>query len=292
MKQDKEEKEQAPAEASEEELAEVVEPEALELKEEEVVPEVTKLTEALEEWKPKTLLGKRVRSGEITSIDEVLASPHKLLEPEIVDMLLPNLEVELLLIGQAKGKFGGGQRRIFKQTQKKTAEGNVPSFATMAAVGNKDGYVGLGMASSKETVPARNNAIRLAKLNIIKVLRGCGSWECGCGTPHSIPFKVTGKCGSVEITLIPAPKGTGLCVERECQKLLRLAGIRDVWSQTKGQTKTKTNLIKACFDALSKLLECKIPEKTRATLSIVEGATQRVEQNTSDVENDRKKASS
>ncbi len=225
--------------------------------------------EQLEAWKPKSLLGKKVRAGEITDIGEIISNGLKVLEAEIVDTLLPNLENELVLIGQAKGKFGGGQRRIFKQTQKKTAEGNVPTFTTMAVVGNRDGYVGLGYASSKETVPARNKALRKAKLNLIKISRSCGSWECGCGKPHSIPMRVTGKCGSVKIVLMPAPKGTGLCIEKECAKMLALAGIKDVWSKTYGHTKTKSNLLKACFDALSQLIEFKLPDSKKG--EIVEG---------------------
>ncbi len=224
----------------------------------------------LDSWKPRTELGRAVRSGDVTNMSEALSFGKKVLEPEIVDLLLPNIESDLMLIGQAKGKFGGGQRRIFKQTQKKTAEGNVPSFTTLAVVGNKDGYVGLGMAGSKETVPARDKAIRNAKLRLIKIRRSCGSWACGCGTYHSIPFRVTGKCGSVRITLLPAPKGTGLCVEKECQKLLKLAGIKDVWSQTFGSTKTKSNLVTACFEALKQLMEIKLPAKTE--LKIIDGA--------------------
>ena len=63
-----------------------------------------------------------------------------------------------MLIGQARGKFGGGQRRIFKQTQKKTREGNKPHFTTTAVTGNKDGYIGMGAGKAKETVPARELA--------------------------------------------------------------------------------------------------------------------------------------
>jgi small subunit ribosomal protein S5 len=244
----------------------------------EIKPELTRqqqaTLDALGAWKPKTALGKAVKAGEITDIDEIISKGKKLLEPEIVDTLLPNLENELALIGQAKGKFGGGQRRIFKQTQKKTAEGNVPTFTTMAIVGNKDGFVGLGLANSKETVPARNKAIRQAKLNLIKISRSCGSWECGCGNPHSIPLKVSGKCGSVRIVIMPAPKGTGLCIEKECAKLLAHAGIKDVWSKTYGHTKTKSNLIKACFDALKQLMEFKIPDAKRQ--EIVEGSLLKV----------------
>ena len=35
----------------------------------------------------------------------------------------PNLSTDLLMVYQSKGKFGGGSKRIFKQTQKKTQEG-------------------------------------------------------------------------------------------------------------------------------------------------------------------------
>ena len=242
--------------------------------EEEIVEEVKKKGFFEKEaWKPRTSLGMKVKNGEINSIDYALDRRIKILEPEIVEALLPNLITDLLMVGQAKGKFGGGQKRIFKQTQKKTQEGNKPNFATFAVVGNEDGYVGVGYGKSKETVPAREKAIRHAKLNVIKIRRGCGNWRCGCGEAHTVPFKVSGKAGSVEIILIPAPKGTGLIVEKECQKILKLAGIKDVWSRTEGQTRSKLNVLYACFDALQKLLQFKLKPKTEETLSIIEGTS-------------------
>ncbi|MBI3026797.1 30S ribosomal protein S5 [Candidatus Woesearchaeota archaeon] len=241
--------------------------------EEEIVEEIKKKGGFEKEaWKPRTSLGIKVKNGEIASIDYALDTRIKILEPEIVDALLPNITTDLLMVGQSKGKFGGGQKRIFKQTQKKTQEGNKPKFATFAVVGNEDGYVGIGYGKSKETVPAREKAIRHAKLNIIKVRRGCGNWRCGCGEPHTIPFKVSGKCGSVEITLMPAPKGTGLIVEKECQRILKLAGVKDVWSRTEGQTRSKLNVLYACFEALQKLMQSKINQKNVEILSIVEGS--------------------
>ncbi len=223
-------------------------------------------------WKPKTDLGLKVKNGEITSIDYILDKRIRILEQEIVDKLLPNLTTELLMVGQSKGKFGGGQKRIFKQTQKKTAEGNKPNFLTFAVSGNCDGYIGTGYGKSKETVPAREKATRESKVNIIKIRRGCGSWGCGCGDVHTVPFKVTGKAGSVEMTLMPAPKGTGLSIEKECQKILRAAGIKDVRSRTEGQTRSKLNVLKACFNALKKLIQVKVSPKYEQSLSIVEGS--------------------
>lgn len=230
---------------------------------------------SMEKWHPKTGLGKKVKSGEITSIDEILDQGQRILESEIVDALVENLASDLMMIGQAKGKFGGGQRRVFKQTQKKTAEGNKPSFSTCVIVGNKDGFVGIGFGKSRETVPAREKAIRNAKLNLIKIRRGCGSWQCGCREPHSIPFAVSGKCGSSKIEILPAPKGTGLMVQKEAAKILATAGIKDAWSKTLGSTRTTTNLIRATEDALSKLLSTKLPAKYREQLGTIEGRAKR-----------------
>ncbi len=225
----------------------------------------------LDNWIPKTKLGKKVKSGEIKTIDEILDKGLKIRESQIVDKLLPDLESDLILIGQAKGKFGGGQRRAFKQTQKKTGDGSKVSFSSLAVVGNKNGYVGIGLGKSNETVPAREKAIRNAKLNIIKIKRGCGSWECACGTPHSIPFEINGKCGSSKIYIKPAPKGLRLCIADECKKLLEMAGIEDVWSKTFGQTNTRINLVYACFDALKQLTKSKVNKKFEKHAGVKEG---------------------
>ncbi|MCS7134500.1 MAG: 30S ribosomal protein S5 [Candidatus Pacearchaeota archaeon] len=208
------------------------------------------------EWVPKTKLGKEVLAGKIKSIDEILEKNLKILEPEIVDFLLP-IETEIINIGQAKGKFGGGKRRPWRQTQRKTAEGNIPTFSCMCIVGDKNGHIGLGYGKSKETVPAKQKAIRKAKLSIFKVKRGCGSFDCICNEPHSIPMKTEGKCGSVRIILMPAPKGTGLVADNECKKIFRLAGIKDIYTKSYGQTRTKINMIKACIKALENLAKLK-----------------------------------
>ena len=222
-------------------------------------------------WTPKTTLGQQVKAGSITDIDQILDKGNKIMEATIVDVLLPGLQNDLLMIGQAKGKFGGGQKRVFRQTQKKTPEGNKPSFSCVAIIGNGNGYAGVGLGKSRDTVPAREKALRKAKLNIFKIARGCGSWQCGCKTPHSIPFAVEGKCGSVRITLKPAPKGKGLCMEQETAKILRMAGIKDVWSKTNGNLRTSINLISAVVDALKKLNTTKIRPNHSERVALVSG---------------------
>ena len=205
----------------------------------------------IESWNPKTKLGIKVKDGKIKSIDEILDKGDKILESEIVDSLL-NLKTDLILIGQSKGKFGGGKRRAWKQTQRKTEEGNVLKFSAMSVVGDENGHVGIGKGNSVETLPARDKSTINAKLNIFKITRKCSAFDCECSEPHTIPFKVSGKSGSVEIKLIPAPQGTGLVVTNELKKVLKLAGIKDIYSKTSGQTRTTENLVKACIDALKK----------------------------------------
>ncbi len=202
-------------------------------------------------WEPKTKLGKEVKDGNIKNINEILDKKRKILESEIVDSLI-TVKTELVNIGQSKGKFGGGKRRIWRQTQRKTKEGNIPKFSTLAIVGDENGHVGVGTGKSKETLPAREKSIRKAKIDIIKIKRDCSGFDCSCDNLHTVPLKITGKAGSVEVTLIPASQGTGLVVANELKKILRLAGIKDVYSRTSGKKRTTFNLIKACFDALKK----------------------------------------
>jgi small subunit ribosomal protein S5 len=189
----------------------------------------------LEEWVPRTRIGKMVKEGKITSIDEIFAMNIPILEPEIVDYLLPDLKHEIIDVGIV---------------QKQTDAGELSRFRVVVIVGNENGYVGIGKGKAKQLRFAIEKAIINAKLNIAPVRRGCGSWECMCGTPHSVPFTVSGKSGSVRITLYPAPKGTGLVAGDVAKVVLRMAGIKDVWSKTLGETRTTYNFARATYNAL------------------------------------------
>ncbi|RLJ04816.1 MAG: 30S ribosomal protein S5 [Candidatus Aenigmatarchaeota archaeon] len=205
------------------------------------------------DWVPKTELGKQVMNGKIKSIDEIFKQGIKIKEPEIVDKLLPNLETEIILIGGSPGKGGGIKRTPTKKTARMHKSGRRFNVSAVVVVGNKDGYVGIGKGEAAEHRRAIEKATLKAKLNIIPVKRGCGSWECNCGENHSIPFRVEGRQGSVRAVLIPAPKGIGLCIPDEAKKILRLAGIRDIWSKSFGNTHARINFSFAIFNALKNL---------------------------------------
>lgn len=61
---------------------------------------------------------------------------------------------------------------------------------------------------------------------------------------------MTGKCGSVSVRLIPAPRGTGVVGSLTLKKIMAFAGVQDVFSSSCGHTRTKGNFIKATFEAL------------------------------------------
>jgi len=237
------------------EVKEVEEIKKVPTEEEKTVEEIreAKVETALDKWQPKTSLGKKVFNGEITDIEEILKSGKKISESEIVDRLVPNLKNELILIGGRAGKGGGIERIPVKITATMHRSGRRFKMSAFVVVGNEDGLVGVGRGSAIEARDAIAKAIQKAKMNLIKVKRGCGSWECGCGNPHSVQFKTYGSSGSVKVYLFPAPKGVGLVANPESRKLLKLAGIKDVWVKTYGNTSTRVNLISAIYNALKNL---------------------------------------
>src|SRR2546427_2618897 len=209
------------------------------------------------EWVPKTALGKMVLKGEVTTMSEALATNLVLREPEIVDILLPELEDEVLDVNMV---------------QRMTDSGRRVNFAITVVVGNSDGFVGLGRARGKEVGPAIRRAIDDAKIHMIEVKRGCGSWECGCFRAHSLPLKVIGRSGSVRVTLKPAPQGVGLAVGDVAKSVLRLAGFRDAWAFTQGHTKTTVNYALATFDGVRRTAQAKVTGEQTDRLKIRTGA--------------------
>ena len=227
--------------------------EEIEEKKEELGEEL-KAPEKEEAWTPKTQLGRDVLAGKYKSIDEILESGKRILEPEIIDYFLPNLKEELIAIGKRTGKGGGAERIPIRVTARMKKSGRKFRMSAFVVLGDENGHVGVGKGVSIDARKAIEKARKRAKLNIIKVKRGCGSWECGCkGEEHSIPFKTEGKSGSVRVILIPAPKGVGLVADDESKKILRLAGIKDVWVKSFGNTSMHINLIQAIYNALKNL---------------------------------------
>src|SRR3989338_2008827 len=204
------------------------------------------------EWIKRTDLGKQVAEGKM-SLDDIFALGKKIKEPQIVDKLIPNMNSEIIFIGGSPGKGGGIKRTPTRRTTRMHRSGRRYRISAMVAIGNGNGYFGIGKAVAMENRVAIEKATINAKLNIMPVKRGCGSWECSCGGNHTIPVQVEGKSGSVRVQLIPAPKGVGLCVNNEAKKVMRLAGGNDIWSKCFGESKTRNNYALALVDAFRKM---------------------------------------
>lgn len=188
-----------------------------------------------EPWVPRTRLGRTVAGGEVSTWDEAAATGLPLREYRAVDKLVPGLAEEVIDLSMVQRMTDSGRRVKFRAT---------------VAVGNREGFIGIGGARDAQVGEAVKRASGYAKLNLVKVDRGCGSWECGCNTPHSVPFEVTGKAGSVRVTLLPAPRGLGLAAAETAKKVLQLAGIRDAWTRVEGESRNAMNFAKATYDAL------------------------------------------
>ena len=132
--------------------------------------------------------------------------------------------------------------------QKQSSAGQRTRFKAFVALGDGDGHIGLGVKCASEVATAIRGAITSAKLNISPVRRGY--WGRKNGDPYTVPMKVTEKCGSVHVRLIPTPRGTELIASPASKKLMTMAGISDCHISSRGHTRTMGNFIKAMFEAL------------------------------------------
>jgi len=183
---------------------------------------------------PVTKLGRLVQNGKIKSLEEIFLFSLAIKEYQIIDHFLgESLKDEVMKI---------------HPVQKQTAAGQRTKFKAFVVVGDYNGHLGLGQKNSKEVAGAIRGAIIDAKLSVIPIRRGF--WGQKFGAPHTIPCKVTGKCGSVRFRMVPAPRGTGLVAAKTPKKVLTFAGIQDCYTQTRGYTRTLGNFVYATYNAI------------------------------------------
>lgn len=165
-------------------------------------------------------------------------------EHQIIDKFLENdLEDEVVHMKPVQKQTNAGQRTRFRAT---------------IVVGDQNGHVGLGQKAAKEVALAIRGAIITAKLNVIPVRRGY--WGSSRGKPHTLPCKLTGKCGSVLVKVIPAARGCGIVASPTTREIIKKAGIQDLFTKSTGSTRTKLNSAKALFNALKKSYKYLTPD--------------------------------
>jgi small subunit ribosomal protein S2e len=180
-----------------------------------------------------------VKGGQITTLEQIYLHSIPIKEYQIVDTCVLN----------AGGKLEDEVMQIMP-TQKQTTAGQRTRFKCYVVVGDKMGHVGLGWKSAAEVATAIRGGIIAAKLNTVPIRRGF--WGSRMGKPHTIPAKLNGKCGSVRVRLIPAPRGTNIVAAPASKRILEMAGLDDCYTSSRGATRTKGNFLKATFFAVVK----------------------------------------
>ena len=124
------------------------------------------------------------------------------------------------------------------------------SFSALAVVGDQRGNVGYGLGKANEVPNAIKKAGDAARKNIIRVpLHGT-----------TIPFEVTGRCGSTRVLLKPTSPGTGVIAGSSVRNVMELVGVHDVLSKV-FYSRNVHNVLGAVFDAL---LQLEAPEQVAA----------------------------
>ena len=190
------------------------------------------------EWTPRTRLGELVASGKITGLEEIFENRLAIKEPEIVKTLVPDMKSNVVSVSIV---------------QKQTDAGEMTRFNALVAVGNENGWFGIGKGKAPQVRNAIEKSTNTAFLNVIPIRLGCGSWECRCSEQHSIPYRTVGKGGSVRVEIIPGPRGLGIVAGQNVKGLLALAGIKDAWTKTFGSTTTTSSVVCAVYDAMKKV---------------------------------------
>jgi len=123
------------------------------------------------------------------------------------------------------------------------AGGKKLRFRAVIVMGNKQGLVGLGMASGADVQIAVEKATRLAKKHLIEVPI----------SKETIPHEVYAKYSAAKVLLRPQRKGRGLVAGGTVRVICTLSGIKNISSKILGRTGNKLNNARATINALKKL---------------------------------------
>ncbi len=131
---------------------------------------------------------------------------------------------------------------LIRRISKVTAGGKHLRFNALAALGDGQGHVGIGLGKADAVPDAVRKAVTIARANMIRITRR------GSTIPHAIQSKY----GASEVMLRPAVQGTGVKAGATVRAIMELAGLRDILTKSMGNP-NPINLAKATMTALASL---------------------------------------
>ncbi|MGE3153154.1 MAG: 30S ribosomal protein S5 [Nitrospiraceae bacterium] len=116
------------------------------------------------------------------------------------------------------------------------------NFCALVAVGDGQGWVGIGKGKAAEVPAAISKAVEQAKKHLVRipVLK------------DTIPHEVEGRFGAEHIIFKPAAPGTGIIAGGAVRIIVELAGVRNIIAKTLGRG-NPFNAVRAALNGLTQL---------------------------------------
>ncbi|MBD3368917.1 30S ribosomal protein S5 [Candidatus Fermentibacteria bacterium] len=127
---------------------------------------------------------------------------------------------------------------------KVTKGGRTFGFNAIAAVGDGQGRVGVGLGKAAELPESIKKATEKAKGSMIRIPLADG---------RTIPHKIVGRFGAGKVLLRPASPGTGIIAGAPVRAIMECAGIKDVLTKSQGSNNSH-NVVKAAMAGLNDLV--------------------------------------
>ena len=147
----------------------------------------------------------------------------------------------------AKGVSSGEKETVFiekvlfiNRTTKVTKGGKNLGFSALVVVGDGNSNAGFALGKANEVADAIRKGINKAKKRVMFIRRK--------GT--TIPHKVIGEFGAVEMLLKPASQGTGVIACSPVRAVCECVGIKDILTKNLGNSTNQLNVVKATFEGL------------------------------------------
>lgn len=119
--------------------------------------------------------------------------------------------------------------------------GTTMSMRALVVIGNRNGTAGYGEGKSDTAQHAIERACRDAKRNLLCI---------DLHQDRTIFHRAKGRYVKSQVTLWPAPRGTGISANNNFSAIFQLFGLKDIGAKLHGP-RTLSNAVKALFNALS-----------------------------------------